>query len=427
MNRRVDAYPAPSPLYSLRVAVSAYRCSTVEVIAAGFGERVAIVERHDEPHIGARQFVLHTDGEATLLRLRRRLTGRLGDDLIDLRDPVLARAQRGKLAQRVTIPLSRTDDLALIHPHADARVRAHLADHPGAVDRYTGRRRRVALVSDASGLPKGTDPAAALVGLESVAVFLHHHSSLDITPLPVDTRPDRLPDTVAALTPGFAAVCLHHTRPEHVDAVRHRLSHLRPRVPVLDTGDDATAVTLVAALLNALQQASTQLAASRVLVVDAHTAPEIGALLTAAGARDLSFADTRQAPPEEPDDLPVPDVLIDLSTTDTVAPAWGAGRDSPRITLTVSVDARRTGDAAVVATARPGDTNQLHPLLALPGLLIAAVHRRITIDATGRLAAAHAIAGLAAPGCLLPDPLDTRVAAAVNAAITAPLRPRRPQ
>jgi hypothetical protein len=53
--------------------------------------------------------------------------------------------------QRTTVAPHNADDLALIHPTADARIAAHLATHPDAVDGYTGRRHRVALVSDGSG------------------------------------------------------------------------------------------------------------------------------------------------------------------------------------------------------------------------------------------------------------------------------------
>lgn len=303
---------------------------------------------------------------------------------------------------RVRIPLARTGDLALIDPSADARIRAHLTAHPDAIDRYTGRCHRVALVSDASALPLGTNPAAALVGMESAAAFLHHHSGLDVTPLPVDARHADLADTVAALGPGFTAVLLQHTRAEYADAVRRRLSRVQPHLAVLDTGDDAIAVTVVAALLNAVRQAAAPLSGSRVLIVGARTAPGIGALLAAAGARDLTFADGRTT------DVAY-DVLIDLSVSET---------DAPAITLAIGSAAPEAAPTAVVATGRPGP-GQLHPLLALPGLLSAVVHGRVSIDVTDRLAAAHALAGLAAPGRLLPDALDTRLAATIYAAVTA--------
>jgi malic enzyme len=313
-------------------------------------------------------------------------------------------SHHGKLGQRVTIPLARIEDLAAVRPSADARIRAHLAEHPEAVDRYTGRPRRVALVSDASALPEGTDPAAALVGMESAAAFLHHHSGLDITPLPVDARRASLADTVAALSPGFAGVCLHDTSAEHADAVRRRLHPVQPDLPILDTGDDAAAVTMVAALLNAARQANTSLQDSRILIIDAHTAPTIGALLIAAGARDLSLADTMPAPAAVPDDGPLPHhVLIDLSAADAVPPYWGHHAETPYIALTGSSTARRPQPTAIVVTGRPGP-HQLHPLLALPGLLSAAVHRRISVDVTSRLAAAHASPASPRPVACFPTP-----------------------
>ncbi|MFF5289243.1 hypothetical protein [Paractinoplanes globisporus] len=301
--------------------------------------------------------------------------------------------------RRVTIPLARAGDPA--------------PGNPDDVDRYTGRRHRVALVSDASGLRAGAEAATALAGMEPVAAFLNHHSGLEIALLPVDTRQAALEDTVAALTPGFAAVCLHHTSTARADAVRDRLDRLRPVLPVLETGDDSAAVTVIAALLNAVRQTHVPLSASRVLVIDAHTVPEIAALLTATGVRDLTFADSRLTVDATPGEVPVRyDVLIDLSVADSVPPQWVDDRDPPHINLTMN---GRDDDTAT-GPARP---NRLHPLLALPGLLSVSVHRRMTIDIGHRLAAAHALARLAGPGRLLPDPLDPRLTATVYAAVTA--------
>lgn len=255
---------------------------------------------------------------------------------------------------------------------------------------------KVALVSDASALPGRTDPADAAAGMESAAAFLRYHSGLEITPLPVESRDGSLAEAITALDPAFTAVCLHHTRPEHVDAVREGLAHRQPYLPVLDTGDDGAAVTMVAALINAVRRARATLAGTRVLILDARAAPGIGALLTAAGARDLTFADSRTAGADL-DDPPVRyDALIDLSA------------------------------GAIATTGRPGP-HRLHPLLALPGLLSVAVRRRIGIEVTNRFAAAHALARLAPPGRLLPDARDPRVTATIYDAAAGPVRPRRPR
>lgn len=235
-----------------------------------------------------------------------------------------------------------------------------------AVDDYIERRRRVALVSDA-------DPEAA-------AAFLRYHSGLEITPLSVD-------EAISGLDPAYAAVCLQHTRPEQADAVRRA----QPDLPVLETGDDGAAVTVVAALINAVRRARATFAGIRVLVIDADAAPGIGALLTAVGARDLTFANA------VPVDLPAPyDATVDLT--------------APDATLTFEPGA---------------GPHRVHPLLALPGLLSVAVRRRSGIDVADRFAAAHALARLAAPGELLPDLRDPRITAAVHDAAAGPARSRR--
>jgi malic enzyme len=291
--------------------------------------------------------------------------------------------------------------------------REAVGHHREAVGHHIERPRRVALVCDTGARAEHSDP-------ESAAAFLRYHSGLEITPLTVDARDGSLAEAIAELGPGYTAVCLHHARPEHVDAVRRRLSRSQPDLPVLDTGDDGGAVAMVAALINAVRRARATFAGARVLIIDADAAPGIGALLTAAGVRDLTFADRRTADAVL-DDMPAHyDALIDLSIGATGPHGRRPGLVPPDITLTFEPGADEPGPGAIVATG----PNRVHPLLALPGLLSVAVRHRVGIDVTDRFAAAHALARLAPPGELLPDARDPRITAAVYDAAARPVRPR---
>ncbi|MPY43399.1 malic enzyme-like protein, partial [Streptomyces phyllanthi] len=175
-----------------------------------------LVETDSGPGSGLCRLTIDTDGPATQLRLRRLLHERLDGDLVHLGDPVLEAAATGKIAQRLCVPVGTDRARALIDTEADHRVIEQLLLAPDSTDSYTGRRRRIALISNASDMahPGPLQVSAALPALESAAVHLRRATGLDIHPLPIaaDTS-EQLAATAAALAPGFAAVCLAHTRP----------------------------------------------------------------------------------------------------------------------------------------------------------------------------------------------------------------------
>ncbi|WP_405959646.1 hypothetical protein OG235_03265 [Streptomyces sp. NBC_00024] len=164
-----------------------------------------------------------TDGLHALLRLHTLLHERLGTELIHLGDPALDAAATGKIAQRLCVPAGTARERALLDTEADQRVIQHLILHPDSVDSCTGRRRRVALISNASAVADLGPLSAATVlpALESAAALLRRATGLDVHPLPITAHtPQDLAATVAALAPGFAAVCLAHTHPAYVEVVR---------------------------------------------------------------------------------------------------------------------------------------------------------------------------------------------------------------
>ena len=84
-------------------------------------------------------------------------------------------------------------------------------------------------------------------------------------------------------------------------------------------------------------------------------------------------------------------------------------------------DAAKAAGARVVGTGRSDFPNQINNVLAFPGVFKGALAVRAReINEEMKVAAAHAIAGLAADGLsedILPDALDKRVAPAVAEAV----------
>lgn len=387
----------PCRAFSLTAHVQPAAAAAVAALIASVAGAVMTESDHD-PGVGLDRIGAETDGPVTLLRLRSLLRDRLGTALVHLGDPVLDTAATGKITQRLCVPAGTPRERALLDTEADHRVIQHLLLNPGSVDSATGRRHRIALLSNASAVADlGPLPAAVVLpALESAAAHLRRATGLDVYPLPVTAdTPEDFAATAAALAPGFAALCLSHTHPAYVGAVRAALEH--SGTPVVDTTGHAHAVAVTAAALNALHHKAIPAGDARVILTGAHRGGDLSGLLLAAGIRTLTLHQSGEplVDPAGPADL-----LIDL-----------AGVPAPQ-------------DGTPVLRACPQDlpplhatTYRAHPLHVLPALLSAAARtRRFTPHSL--LTAACVLAELARPGQLLPAVDEPGLTQALASALT---------
>ncbi|CAI7980528.1 Malic enzyme-like protein [Frankia sp. Hr75.2] len=396
-----------NPAYSIRIRVPRSALVTVTAIIADAPG--AVLCHADEPDpTGARRIILDADGSSTLTWLTRTLRGRLGADLLGAEDLAFRAAATGKLAQRVGVATGTGHDLALLDADADRRIIRHLAAHPRHTDRYTGRARRVALLTDASAVLdfEQLTSAAALPALESQAVHLHQATGLDVFPLPIAaTGAAELATAIGLLAPGFAATVLVHTHIRHVNAVRAALTSA-PYL-LLDTVNDGLAIGVAAAALTHLRARAIDPHHARVVLIDPPRGGDLAGLLVAARIGDLTLYDP-VAYGIEPLHRLAPDIdlIIDL-----------LGLAAPPVGIPVLHSRPETPPALAAATTGP------RPLHALPGLLSAAVTTQQPITLAARVAAVHTLTAHTPSGQLMP-PLDhprltPAIAAAATHALTA--------
>ncbi|MFE3113882.1 malic enzyme-like protein [Kitasatospora indigofera] len=374
------------PAYSLRVHVPARAARVLLKAMLTAPGRVAITPHEVDPGTGLQSVTIDTDGPLTHHQVRALLQDRLGEDLVHLSDPALITAATGKVTQRLCVPTGDARDLALLDSDADHRVITHLMANPDDIDDCSGRRRRVALLSNATAvLDMGPLPAAlVLPALESTAVHLRRATGLDIHPMPIDAAtPEEFAATARALAPGFAAICLAHTHPVHTAAVRTALrdSH----TPVVDAAGAHTIATL-AASVNALRRRGLAVAEATVVLAGAHLAGDLVGLLQAVGLGELILYDQATA---DADGLAgAADLIIDL-TGHLPAPPDG----------TPVLRACPQEPPPLYSTPR-----RPHPLHVLPSLLTAAA-RGASPSTDTLVAAARTLAALAGDDQLLP-PID---------------------
>ncbi|HVM21041.1 MAG TPA: NADP-dependent malic enzyme [Egibacteraceae bacterium] len=386
--------------------------------------------------------------------------GRLASvTVVSTSDRVMRLHHGGKLSVAAKVPVATREDLAMVYTPGVARVCSAIAANPDLARTYTIKRNSVAVVSDGSAVLGLGDigPQAAMPVMEGKAMLLKDFADVDAYPICLDERdPDRLVDIIAALAPGFGGINLEDISAPRCFEVEGKLRQ-RLDIPVFHDDQHGTAVVVLAALLNAAALVGKQVGPGLRVVVQGIGAAGIAVsnLLMDAGVTDLVGVDMngivtprrreardpiyrrfgKQTNPrqlEGPKEVALDgaDVFVGLSAGNTLTPeqleltapdviVFAMANPQPEIDPAV---ARRR--AAVVATGRSDEPNQINNVLCFPGLfrgLLDAGAREVTTAM--KLAAAHAIAGIVTPDELsadyiIPSPFNRAVVPAVAGAVT---------
>ena len=371
-------------------------------------------------------------------------------------DPAFAVHEGGKLAVRPTRAIETVDDLALTYTPGVARVSSAIAAEPALADRYTWAPRVVAVVSDGTAVLGLGDigPAAALPVMEGKACLFSEFAGLSSVPVVLSTTDvDAIVETVVAIAPSFGGINLEDISAPRCFEIEDRLRE-RLDIPVMHDDQHGTAIVVLAALRNAARVVGRELTDLRVVVSGAGAAGIACAkILLEAGVGDLAVADSRGVIHTGRGDLtPVKrwvagntnragyagtmvgalegaDVYLGLSGGSVPESAIASmARDCIVFSLAnpiPEVDPEMAARyAAVVATGRSGEPNQINNVLAFPGVFRGAIDAGATgITEEMKLAAATAIADVVGDDVradyVVPSPLDRRVAEAVATAVAA--------
>ncbi len=375
-------------------------------------------------------------------------------------DRIFAVHLGGKISVEAKVAVANREDLAVVYTPGVARVCEAIARDPELAWTYTIKRNSVAVVTDGSAVLGLGDigPEAALPVMEGKAMLLKDFAGVDAYPICLDERdPNRLVEIIAALAPGFGGINLEDISAPRCFEVEGKLRQ-RLRIPVFHDDQHGTAVVVLAALHNAARLVGKSVGPQLRVVVQGIGAAGIAVsnLLMTAGVRDLVGVDRggivtprrreardpifrrfgKQTNPRGLEGglavaLEGADVFVGLSAGGTVTESH-LERMAPDAIVcamanpTPEIDpalARR--HAAVVATGRSDEPNQINNVLCFPGLfrgLLDARARRV--DDTVKLAAARAIADIVRPEALAPDyvipsPFDRAVVPAVAAAVAS--------
>jgi malate dehydrogenase (oxaloacetate-decarboxylating) len=367
----------------------------------------------------------------------------------------------GKIEVSTKVALRNRDELSRAYTPGVARVCMAIAENPADARRLTIKRNTVAVVSDGSAvLGLGNiGPAAAMPVMEGKAALFKRFGGVDAWPVVLDTQDtDEIVRIVKAIAPAYGGINLEDIAAPRCFEIEMRLREALD-IPVFHDDQHGTAICVLAALTNALRVVGKRLADVKVVVSGAGAAgTAIMKLLLRQGVGDIIAYDRAGAlhrgmagltptwnwlaehtnrgnyAGDLPGALVGADVFIGASAPNLLTGADIAKMADRAIVFALAnpdpeVDPRQARQhAAVVATGRSDQPNQINNVLAFPGVF------RGMLDVSAHefteemaLAAARAIADVVGadkinPTVIVPSVFDVRVTPAVAAAIRAVVR-----
>jgi malate dehydrogenase (oxaloacetate-decarboxylating) len=362
----------------------------------------------------------------------------------------------GKIEVNSKVPLKTRDDLSRAYTPGVARICQAIAKDKSDARRLTIKRNTVAVVTDGSAvLGLGNlGPEAALPVMEGKAALFKRFADVDAWPVCLDTQDvDEIVRTVQLIAPVYGGINLEDISAPRCFEIEARLRELLD-IPVFHDDQHGTAVVVLAALRNALKLVNKDLSACKIVLSGAGAAgTAIARLLVLAGAREIigfdrdGVIDKSSHASDEmrqwfinhcnpnnfsgslADAMKGADIFIGvsapnvLSDEDVVAMAersiiFALANPDPEIDPVI---ARK--HAAVVATGRSDQPNQINNVLAFPGIfrgLLDAGAKQVTDEIL--VACAEAIASCVSESQLnvsfiVPSVFDQSVVKAVAEAV----------
>jgi malate dehydrogenase (oxaloacetate-decarboxylating) len=367
----------------------------------------------------------------------------------------------GVISVEPKVSLKTRDDLSMVYTPGVARISLAIATDPTLARNLTIKRNSVAVVTDGSAvLGLGNiGPAAALPVMEGKALLFKRFAGIDAWPVCLATQDvDEIVRIVECIAPVYGAINLEDISAPRCFEIESRLRELLD-IPVFHDDQHGTSTVVYAALLNALRVIGKEMKDIRVVVLGVGAAGvAISKLLLAEGVGDIIGVNRNGILREDDsrlddarrwlaantnaekrsgglaDAMTGADVLIGVSGPNLVTEehlklmakdsvVFALANPEPEVDPVV---ARR--HAAIVATGRSDEPNQINNVLAFPGIFRGLLNigaQRITEEV--EIAAGRAIADVVkatelSPDYIVPTVFNTSVVTAVASAVEDVLR-----
>ena len=362
----------------------------------------------------------------------------------------------GKIEVSSKVPLKTRDDLSRAYTPGVARISQAIAKDPTDLRRLTIKRNTVAVVTDGSAvLGLGNiGPGAALPVMEGKAALFKRFADVDAWPVCLDTQDvDEIVRTVQIIAPVYGGINLEDISAPRCFEIEARLRELLD-IPVFHDDQHGTAIVVLAALTNALTLVKKDLKNTKIVLSGVGAAgTAVARLLVAKGAKNiigfdkdgLVYKDKGNSDPMRKwfvencspgdfsgslaDAMKGADIFIGVSAPNVLSEADIKAMAKDAIVFALAnpdpeidpVIARK--HAAVVATGRSDQPNQINNVLVFPGIFRGLLDGNITkitddmlIRAAGAIASCVSSEQLNA-NFIVPSVFDQNVVQKVAAAV----------
>lgn len=365
-------------------------------------------------------------------------------------------SKKGKLEVRSKVAIGSRKDLSLAYTPGVAAVSSAIAGNSELAYKYTIKQNSVAVVSDGSAVLGLGDigPKAAIPVMEGKCVLFKELANIDAFPICLDVHePDGIVAAVKAIAPVFGGINLEDIAAPKCFEIEARLKK-ELDIPVMHDDQHATAVVVLAGLMNALKVVDKRKEDVTVVINGAGAAGTATArILHSFGVGGIIMVDTTGAifagrgegmtPVKEElaaitnkgkkkgklaEVVAGADVFIGVSKPGVLTAAMVKSMNPMPVIFAMAnpvpeimPDEAKAAGAAVIATGRADFPNQINNSLAFPGIFRGALDAGATeITEPMKLAAAHALASLVpSPSAdkIVPEPLDRAIVPIVSKAV----------
>ncbi|MBI3036966.1 NADP-dependent malic enzyme [Candidatus Woesearchaeota archaeon] len=365
-------------------------------------------------------------------------------------------SRKGKIEVVSKVQVENRKDLSLAYTPGVAAVSSAIANDRELAYKYTIKQNCIAVVSDGSAVLGLGDigPEGAIPVMEGKCVLFKKLAGVDAFPICLDVHTaDEIVAAVKAIAPVFGGINLEDIAAPKCFEIESRLKK-GLSIPVMHDDQHASAVVVLAGLMNALKVVGRKKEDVAVVVNGAGAAGIATAkMMVAFGVKDVVMVDTSGAiyagrkegmngekihmasitnrgmrKGRLSEVISGADVFIGVSKAGVLTREMVKSMSLNPVIFAMAnpvpeimPDDAKAAGAAVVATGRSDFPNQVNNSLAFPGIFRGALDCRASeINEEMKFAAAKALASLVpspSPEKIVPDPLDPAIVPAVSKAV----------
>ena len=362
----------------------------------------------------------------------------------------------GKIETNPKVKVLTEEDLSTYYTPGVGAVSKLLANNPEKAKDYTIKSNTIAVISDGSAVLGlgNVGPEAAMPVMEGKAMLFKSLAGVDAFPICLDTQDtEEIILTIKNIAPVFAGINLEDIASPKCFEIERRLQD-ELDIPVIHDDQHATAIVVLAGLINALKVVDKPATTSRVVILGAGAAGVgVAILLVEYGFEDIIVVDSkgiissartdlnsekqalaklvnkRDVQGDLKDALENSDVFIGLSSGGNLPPEliktmnpksiiFALANPEPEILPSQALEA----GAMVVASGRSDFPNQINNVLVFPGLFKGLIQNEIIeVSSKIKIDAARALASVVespTPEKIIPSVFDPALVEAIAKSIT---------